>query len=88
MAAVEKRTISLPAEQAGYIDALVAEGTYASASEVVRRGCVPCRSGTPRSSVGCVRRWHPSMTPCRQIPPARFRLIRSFKPCVRITRNG
>lgn len=38
MGAVEKRTISLPTEQAGYIDALVARGTYASASEVVRAG--------------------------------------------------
>lgn len=34
----EKRTFSLPAEQAGYIDALVASGTYASGSEVVRAG--------------------------------------------------
>lgn len=38
MAAVEKRTVSLPAEQASYIDAQVAKGTYASASEVVRAG--------------------------------------------------
>ncbi len=38
MAAVEKRTFSLPAEQASYIDSLVAAGTYASASEVVRAG--------------------------------------------------
>lgn len=38
MAAVEKRTFSLPAEQASYIDALVASGTFASASEVVRAG--------------------------------------------------
>ena len=38
MAAVEKRTISLPPEQAGYIDAQVANGTYVSASEVVRAG--------------------------------------------------
>jgi antitoxin ParD1/3/4 len=37
-AAVEKRTISLPTEQAAYIDALVADGTYASAGEVVRAG--------------------------------------------------
>lgn len=38
MSAIAKRTISLPAEQAGYIDALVAKGAYASASEVVRAG--------------------------------------------------
>ena len=38
MAAPHKRTFSLPAEQADYIDALVASGTYASASEVVRAG--------------------------------------------------
>jgi antitoxin ParD1/3/4 len=34
----EKRTFSLPAEQSGYIDTLVASGSYASASEVVRAG--------------------------------------------------
>jgi antitoxin ParD1/3/4 len=33
-----KRTFSLPTEQARYIDALVASGTYASGSEVVRAG--------------------------------------------------
>jgi antitoxin ParD1/3/4 len=38
MAASEKRTVSLPAEQSSYIDTLVASGTYASASEVVRAG--------------------------------------------------
>jgi len=38
VASIEKRTISLPAEQASYIDALVASGGYASASEVVRAG--------------------------------------------------
>jgi antitoxin ParD1/3/4 len=38
MPSPEKRTFSLPTEQAGYIDALVASGTYASASEVVRAG--------------------------------------------------
>ncbi len=30
--------MSLPAEQAGYIDSLVASGAYATASEVVRAG--------------------------------------------------
>src|SRR5271156_3697268 len=34
----DKRTFSLPTEQALYIDALVASGTYASGSEVVRAG--------------------------------------------------
>ena len=38
MPSADKRTISLPAEQARYIDALVASGAYASASEVVRAG--------------------------------------------------
>jgi len=33
-----KRTFSLPAEEASYIDALVASGAYASATEVVRAG--------------------------------------------------
>jgi antitoxin ParD1/3/4 len=38
MPTIEKRTISLPPAQATYIDTLVATGTYASASEVVRAG--------------------------------------------------
>src|SRR5580658_6412447 len=38
MPSPEKRTFSLPIEQAGYIDTLVASGTYASGSEVVRAG--------------------------------------------------
>jgi antitoxin ParD1/3/4 len=38
MAAAEKRTISLPPDQARYMDELVAAGGYASASEVVRAG--------------------------------------------------
>jgi antitoxin ParD1/3/4 len=38
MSTVEKRTVSLPADQARYIDELVASGGYASANEVVRAG--------------------------------------------------
>ena len=38
MAATDKRTISLPADQASFIDAKVRAGEYASASEVVRAG--------------------------------------------------
>lgn len=34
----EKRTISLPADQASFVDAKVASGDYASASEVIRAG--------------------------------------------------
>lgn len=36
MPKIDKRTISLPTEQADYIDAKVRTGEYASASEVVR----------------------------------------------------
>ncbi len=35
---MDKRTISLPPEHAAYIDAQVASGAFASASEVVRAG--------------------------------------------------
>ncbi len=38
MAASHKRTFSLPGEQAQYIDNLVASGTYATSSEVIRAG--------------------------------------------------
>ena len=38
MSTVQKRTISLPGEQAAFIDAKVAAGDYASASEVIRAG--------------------------------------------------
>lgn len=38
MAKVSKRTISLPTEQAAYIDAKVGSGAYASRSEVIRAG--------------------------------------------------
>ena len=38
MGAVQKRTFSLPAEQADYIDSLVSSGAYATSSEVIRAG--------------------------------------------------
>ena len=38
MASTQKRTFSLPASQAKYIDKLVKSGGYASGSEVVRAG--------------------------------------------------
>ena len=38
MPAAEKRTFSLPVEQGDYIDVLVASGTFATGSEVVRAG--------------------------------------------------
>lgn len=38
MGKASKRTFSLPAEQAAYIDAKVSGGSYASGSEVVRAG--------------------------------------------------
>ena len=38
MPKVSKRTFSLPAEQAAYIDAKVESGAYVSSSEVIREG--------------------------------------------------
>jgi len=38
MGAIQKRTFSLPARHAAFIDRQVRAGTYASASEVVRAG--------------------------------------------------
>lgn len=38
MTTCQKRTFSLPDEQARYIDRLVASGIYASSSEVIRAG--------------------------------------------------
>lgn len=38
MTTAHKRTFSLPREQSDYIDELVASGTFASGSEVIRAG--------------------------------------------------
>ena len=38
MSTIEKRTFSLPAEHAAFIDSQVAPGAFASGSEVVRAG--------------------------------------------------
>ena len=38
MSTIAKRTVSLPAEHSAFIEAKVASGDYASASEVVRAG--------------------------------------------------
>ena len=38
MGTVEKRTISLPEDQAAFVDTLVASGAYASVNEVIRAG--------------------------------------------------
>lgn len=38
MPSVEKRTVSLPSEQAAFIDSKIKSGDYATASEVVRAG--------------------------------------------------
>lgn len=38
MTDIEKRTFSIPSEQAAFINAKVASGRYASASEVIREG--------------------------------------------------
>ena len=38
MPATERRTFSLPAEQATYIDGLVSSGAFATSSEVIRAG--------------------------------------------------
>lgn len=52
MSATDKRTISLPEEQANYVDILVRSGTYASASEVIRAGL---RALQERDSI--VKQW-------------------------------
>ena len=38
MSTVQKRTFSIPAEQAAFIDQKISSGRYSSASEVVRAG--------------------------------------------------
>jgi antitoxin ParD1/3/4 len=83
MAATAKRTFSLPGEHAKFIDAKVASGDYASASEVVRAGL---RALQERDAA--VERWlreevaptYDAMTtdPARGVPAAKaFSTIRA-----------
>ena len=69
MAAAEKRTFSLPSEQARYIDSLVASGSYATGSEVIRAGL---RALQERDAA--VQRWlHQEVAPAAaalQLAPA------------------
>ncbi len=81
MSSPEKRTFSLPAVQAQYIDSLIESGTYASGSEVVRAGL---RALQERDRI--IERWlsedaasaYDSIqaNPGRAIPPTQF-----FRPC-------
>ena len=52
----EKRTVSLPTEQANYIDGLVAAGTFASESEVIRAGLRALQEGDATRDAE-VERW-------------------------------
>jgi antitoxin ParD1/3/4 len=72
MPKVAKRTFSLPAEQAAYIDAKVDGGAYASGSEVVRAGL---RALQERDAA--VERWlSEEVAPVYDAPP----LKRSVEP--------
>ncbi len=70
MSTVEKRTVSLPADQARYMDELVAAGGYVSASEVVRAGLRALRERD-----AAVERWlHDEVAPvydAMQVEPGR-----------------
>ncbi|WP_245216142.1 ribbon-helix-helix domain-containing protein [Pararoseomonas baculiformis] len=86
MAAVEKRTVSLPADQARYVDGLVAAGGYASASEVVPAGL---RALQERDAA--VERWlrdevAPVYDAMRDDPGRALTPTSSARPSRRITR--
>lgn len=57
MAATEKRTVSLPAEQAAFIDAQVQAGAFASASEVVRAGLRALQERDAAIERCCAKTW-------------------------------
>jgi putative addiction module CopG family antidote len=52
MSALEKRTVSLSAEQAAFIDAEVGSGRFTSASEVVRAGLRALQSRGAGATLG------------------------------------
>jgi hypothetical protein len=78
MAKIEKRTISLPGEQAAFIDAKVASGDYASVSEVVPGGDTRAQ-GTGRScrALGYAPTWRPHTMRWRMILAVDCRRLRS-----------
>ena len=85
MAATAKRTFSLPAEHAKFIDAKVASEDYASGSEVVRAGL---RALQERDAA--VERWlreevGPPTMPSRRIRRGGFPRKKHLPPFVRIT---
>lgn len=82
MSTIQKRTISLPEELAGFIDQMVASGAYASASEVVRAGL---RALQERDAA--VERWlHEEVAPvydAMQADPGRARNLQDVFADVR-----
>jgi antitoxin ParD1/3/4 len=60
MPSPEDRTVSLPAEHADYIDALVASGAYATAEEVVSAGLLALQAAglvALQERDGTIERW-------------------------------
>ena len=77
MAAAEKRTFSLPSEQAVYIDRLSPPALMQRAAKSSAPVCAPYRNATPPSSAGCARKWSQLPPPCKPIrigPSRRKRL--------------
>ena len=62
MPAVEKRTISLPSDQAAFIDTKVKAGDYMPLPvKWSARDCAPSRNATRQWNAGCAMRSPPAM---------------------------